>query len=140
VKKIKCVVFFDVLGEFKREKRTCLDCWNVWARKYPHTAEHVVWQFTDNQTRLLDELIPGADFVFFDYGGLCMPGHADLGLSFARELEKQVVDHPTIEFILLCTMRKEWYEDNYLDQHVNLYFEDVDWFYLFSAYLGGIDA
>jgi hypothetical protein len=78
--------------------------------------------------------------VFFDYGGLCGAGHESLGFSFARELEKSIMDRPSIEFILLCTMGKHWYEDHYEKEYPNLHMEDVDWHNLFDKYLGGINA
>jgi hypothetical protein len=139
MRNIGCIVFFDLLGEPEAEEKVCRSCWKLWRRKNPETAQNVRWTFTNNPQRL-DELIPGADFVFFDYGGLSGAGHESLGMSFARELEKQIVEHPSVEFILLCTMGKYWYENDYAEEHPNLHFEEVDWHNLFDTYIGGIDG
>jgi hypothetical protein len=139
MRSISCVVFFDLLGEPEAEEKVCRDCWKVWQREHPKTAHSVRWTFTDNPQRL-DELIPGSDFVFFDYGGLSGAGHESLGMSFARELEKHIVEHPSVEFILLCTMGKHWYEDDYTEEHPNLHFEEVDWYSIFDKYIGGVSV
>jgi hypothetical protein len=137
MKKINCVVYFDPLGDFDWEKKPCEDTWKVWTRKYPDSAKQVTWTFTDTEARLC-ELIPGAAFVFFDYGGLGNAGHESLIASFAREMERQIIEHPSTEFILLCTMGQHWYEEDYAEEHPNLHFEDVIWADLFDKYLGGL--
>jgi hypothetical protein len=139
MKNINCVVHFDLLGEFDHEKECCEHCWEVWSSDHPELTKQVAWTFVDN-TASLHERIPGADFVFVDYGGLAMPGHERLGMSFARALEKCVIEHPSIEFIILCTMGKEWYGSDFTEDHINLYFENRDWFALFDRYLGGANA
>jgi hypothetical protein len=133
--RINCVAYFDLLGEVWEEKEMCEQCWKVWSSGHPGIADRVRWVLTDDPKVLYDR-IPGADFVFFDYGGLVMPGHESAGLSFARELEKQVVERPSVEFILLCTMGTHWYRDHYTDEHPNLHFEDTLWSDLFDRYLG----
>jgi hypothetical protein len=135
MRSISCVVFFDLLGEPEAEEKICRKHWASWQREYPVTARNVRWTFTDDPRRLI-ELIPGADFVFFDYGGLSGAGHQSLGVSFARELEKHIVECPSVEFILLCTMGKHWYEDDYTEEHPNLHFEDVNRHKIFSTYIG----
>jgi hypothetical protein len=139
MKSVSCIVFFDLLGDTVHEKERCNHCWKVWSREHPGIAKQVTWTFTDDPV-MLHECIPTADFVFFDYGGLCMPGHESLGLSFARELEKHVIDRPSVEFILLCTMGKDWYKEDYTEEYPNLHFEDVDWYALFDKYVGGSNA
>lgn len=136
---ITCVVYYDPVSDFRSEKESYNHSWNVWSRKYPGIAKRVRWIFTNDQTRL-HELIPGVDLVFFDYGGLLMSGYEQSGMWFARELEKHIIERPSIEFVLLCTMGKHWYEDNYIEAHPNLHFEEVYWEDLFNKYLGGIDA
>jgi hypothetical protein len=136
MKNISCIVYFDPLGDFTWEKASCENCWKVWSLKHPDIAKQVTWTFTDDMTQLFGS-IPGADFVFFDYGGLSQTGHESLGMSFARSLEKYVTDFLSVEFILLCTMGALWYEDDYLGEHPNLHFEDVNWHALFDKFLGG---
>jgi hypothetical protein len=139
MKNVSCIVFFDPLGDFVWEKASCEDCWKVWLHENQEFTCAVTWKFTDSLVEL-KKLIPGADFVFFDYGGLCLMGHESLGFSFARELEKSIIDRPSVEFILLCTMGKYWYEDHYEKEYPNLHMEDVDWHNLFDKYLGGINV
>jgi hypothetical protein len=139
MKSISCVVFFDLLGEPEAEEKVCRDCWKVWQSKHPDIARNVLWTFVFD-TQSLVETIPFADFVFFDYGGLCDAGHESLGFSFARELERHIIDRPSVEFILLCTMGKYWYEDHYEREYPNLRMEDVHWHDLFDKYLGGMNA
>jgi hypothetical protein len=134
MKKVQCAVYFDPCGEVEEEIKLCEDCWKVWARQHDGMDEQVSWRFVEDPVSL-EELIPFADFVFFDYGGLCLPGHESLGFSFARELEKQIVEHPSVEFILLCTMGTCWYDGHYESEHVNLHLEDVDWHELFDKYI-----
>jgi hypothetical protein len=137
MKTISCIVHFDALGDFDSEKQDCEACWKVWLAKRKDTAKSVRWTFTDNPSQLF-KLIPGSDFVFIDYGGLGAAGHESLGRSFARELEKHIVEHPSIEFILLCTMGKFWYEADYAEEHPNLHFEDRYWRCIFDKYFGGV--
>jgi hypothetical protein len=139
MKNISCIVFFDPLGEPEAEEKVCRDCWKVWQKEHPEIAGNVMWTFTSDAQSLLG-VIPSADFVFFDYGGMCGAGHESLGMSFARELERCVTDYPSTEFILLCTMGKHWYEDDYAEEHPNLHLEEVDWHDLFDKYLGGADV
>jgi hypothetical protein len=139
MKSISCIVFFDLLGEPEAEEKVCQDCWKVWQSKHPETAQNVSWTFVSDAQSLF-EGIPSANFVFFDYGGLCLAGHESLGFSFARELEKSIIDRPSVEFILLCTMGKHWYEDHYGKEYPNLHMEDADWRSLFDKYLGGLNA
>jgi hypothetical protein len=139
MKNISCIVFFDLLGEPEAEEKVCRSCWEVWQKKHPEIAKHVLWTFTSNAQSLFGA-IPSADFVFFDYGGLSGAGHESLGMSFARELEKYIVDRPSVEFILLCTMGKYWYEEDYAEEYPNLHLEDRDWHDLFDRYIGGINA
>jgi hypothetical protein len=133
-----CVVYFDSLSDFSQDEKLHGQCWEVWSRKYPGIAKRVRWTITDNLRRF-HELIPGTDYVFFDYGGLLMLGHEMFGLSFARELEKHIVDRPSIDFITLCTMGKDWYEDDFFEEHPNLHFEEPLWHDLFDKYLGDIE-
>jgi hypothetical protein len=139
MKSVSCIVFFDLLGEPEAEEELCRDCWKAWQSEHPEAARNVLWTFTSDNQSLLGN-IPAADFVFFDYGGLCGPGHESLGFSFARELEKSIIDRPSVEFILLCTMGKHWYEDHYEKEYPNLHFEDRAWCDLFNKYLGGING
>jgi hypothetical protein len=139
MKSVSCIVFFDLFGELETEEKVCRDCWKVWQSKHPETARNIEWTFALDIPPLLEK-IPSADFVFFDYGGLCIAGHESLGFSFARELEKRVINYPSVEFILLCTMGKYWYEDHYEKEYPNLHMEDADWHSLFDKYLGGINA
>jgi hypothetical protein len=139
MKNISCVVFFDLLGDPEAEEKLCRDCWKVWQNKHPEIAGNVIWTFTSDAQALFG-VIPSADFVFFDYGGLGGAGHESLGMSFARELEKRITDCPSTEFILLCTMSKYWYEDDYTEEHPNLHLEERDWYDLFDRYIGGMDA
>jgi hypothetical protein len=134
MKNINCVVFFDSLGDFGDEKKVCEDCWKVWSLEHPETAKTIQWKFTNNPTQLY-EFIPGANFVFFDYGGLGEMGHQSLATSFARYLEKYIIEYPSIEFILLCTMGRYWYEEDYKEEYVNLHFEEVDWHNIFDKYM-----
>jgi hypothetical protein len=136
MKSVNCIVFFDLLGEPEAEKKVCLDCWKVWQNEHPEAARNVLWTFVSDIGSLL-EAIPSADFVFFDYGGLCGAGHESLGFSFARELEKRIIDYPSVEFILLCAMGRYWYVAHYEKEYPNLHMEDVDWHSLFDKYLGG---
>jgi hypothetical protein len=138
MKNVSCVVYFDLLGDFDAEKKVCEDCWKVWSRGHPGIAGQIKWTFTDDPERLC-ELIPGADFVFFDYGGLSTAGHESLGSSFAREIERHIIERPSVEFILLCTMGKHWYEDDYQAEHVNLHFEEQHWSGLFDKYIGDMN-
>jgi hypothetical protein len=139
MKSVSCVVFFDPPGDPEAEEKVCRDCWKVWKNKHPETARNVIWTFTSSEQSLLGA-IPSADFVFFDYGGLCGAGHAGYGFSFARELEKYISDRPSVGFILLCTMGVWWYEDHYTKEYHNLHLETADWPDLFDKYLGGADA
>jgi hypothetical protein len=139
MKNISCIVFFDLLGDPESEEKVCRDCWKVWQREHPEAARNVLWTFVSDN-RSLFGAIPSAGFVFFDYGGLGGAGHESLGMSFARELEKYIIDRPSVEFILLCTMGKYWYEDDYREEHPNLHFEEMDWCNIFDSYIGGTNA
>jgi hypothetical protein len=129
-----CLVHFDALGDVEAETKVCCDCWKVWKEQNPEAAKGVSWEIVDNIQQLLEK-IPLADFIFFDYGGLSGAGHQSLGESFAREMEKVIEEHPSKEFILLCTMGKSWYEADYSCEHSNLHFEDRGWCSLFDKYL-----
>jgi hypothetical protein len=134
MKSINCTVYFDPLGDFNEERKLLQQCWKVWRLKHPDFTGYVEWKITDDHLELL-RLIRFADIVFFDYGGLCLPGHEGMGLSFARELEKTVDQNPSKEFILLCTLLKCYYEDHYEQEYANLHFEEVLWHDLFDKYI-----
>jgi hypothetical protein len=139
MKSINCLVYFDLLGDTEQEDKLLRYCWNVWQRKHPHLARDIHWSVVIDIDTMLEQ-IQFNDFIFFDYGGLGGVGHQSLAGSFARTVEEAIEEHPSKEFILLCTMDKSYYEDDYLGEHPNLHFEDVDWFALFDKFLGGKDV
>ena len=68
--------------------------------------------------------------VFVDYGGLNMPGMTGLFYAHCRELDRVVTENPSVYFVIISALGKEWFEgdievindpnvvfmDNFLDE------------------------
>lgn len=111
---MKISIFFDYV-DFKEDSEFFERSVNIVREKFPEEKIVTVYSSAPNQ---FEENLLGADIAFLDFGGLDLAGSTGMFDSTKRYIVRLLEEKPSIQFVFILTMGKEWYsteEDTFWD-------------------------